>query len=250
MKRSMDAIRFSGAGLFFAVAALLTLMAALVVYSYMRGAVQTEAVLVATHDLLPGATLTDRDFAAKPLPTGGIPAQAIRDPRKAIGQRVRFGVVSGDVIQTGQLVKKGGDISAQVAEMGEEFRAVMIPGELVPATDRLVPGDRLELTGVLPVADQKVATSATIPLGLATVLDVPHSDRASDHGMVLVAVKAEEASALALTMRSGTLLVSVLPNENSSPAAPPMRLDGLTSVVMQAKPAPTQTQAQPPQTNR
>ncbi|HEY3367370.1 MAG TPA: SAF domain-containing protein [Symbiobacteriaceae bacterium] len=246
MKRSLDAVRFSGAGLFFAAAGLLTLLAGFTVYSYMHAAVQTETVLVVNHDLPPGATITDNDVDAKALPVGGVPAQAIRERNKAVGQRVRFGIVAGDVLQTGQLVRKGGDIANQVAGMGEEYRAVMIPGDLVPAIDRLVPGDRLELTGVLPYQEQKANTTITVPLGIATVLDVPRMGSQNDRSVVLVAVKGHEASALGLAMKSGTLMVAVLGNDKESPAAPPLRLDIMTSTAGQAKPAGTPTQSTPP----
>lgn len=227
MKKSTDAFRIGGAGLFFSCGVLLALLAGFMVFRFMTSAVKTEKVLVIARDLPPGATITNGDIVEKDIPSGGVPDAALKDRAKAVGQRVRLGVIAGEIIRSGHLVKKGGDVTNQVAGLGEEYRAVSLSADLVPVFNRLVPGDQLELTGVFPYAEKGSSTTITVPLGNATVLDVSRPD--ADRSFVLVAVKAEQAAHLALTMRSGGLMVSVLPLDKMSSPAPGMRLDELVS---------------------
>lgn len=229
--RGLEAIRYSGAGLFFFGAVLLALLAGVTVYSYLSSAAPSSEVIVVAHDLPPGATLTAADLETRKVAASAVPGEAIRTAKDAVGKRIRFGLAGGDYLRRQHLAPDdAGDVAGKVAAMGEEYRAVMLPGELVPAMDRLLPGDRLELTGVLPVQDGRSNTNVAVPLGVATVMDVKEAKGQTDKATVLVAMRAGEVPKLALTMRVGALTVAVEAAGKEAAPAPSLRLEALTGV--------------------
>lgn len=226
MRRSLDAVRFSGAGLFFVGAALLALLAGFSVYGYLRSAVPTGQVYVVARDLPPGTILAVADLKPVKVASGAVPQGAVTDPQSVAGRRVRFGLVAGDVLRDAHLVAQNkSDVAVKVADQGSEFRAVMLPGELVPGVDRLVPGDQLELTGVVPVQDKQGSTIAALHIGVATVLDVIAAKGQTDKTTVLVTLPSEAVSRLALTMRAGNLTAALRGTGQSTSPASPLRLD-------------------------
>lgn len=227
--RGLEAVRYSGAGLFFFGAVLLALLAGLAVYGYLSSSVPTESVLTVTKELVPGAPVTAADLQVKKMPASALPQGAIRSIEVAEGRRIRFGLAAGDVLREQHLVpESNGDVAAKLSEMGAEYRAVMLPGDLVPAVDRLIPGDRLELTGVLPVQDQRVNSSVAVPLGIGTVLSVHLADGQADDSTVLVAMLAGDVSKLALARRVGAVTVAVQGAGDPTGPVAPMRLEALT----------------------
>ncbi len=234
MRGSLSAIRFSGAGLFFAGGALLALLAAFSIYGYLSAAVPKAEVWVVTRDLPPGTRLTRGDLEIRTLPSAAVPGGSIRDRQAAVGQRVRFGVARGDVLRQSHLVPEGdSDIGRTLAEHGSGYRAVTLPGEMVPAVDRLIPGDRLELIGVLPVQDEVTHSYIAMPLGTAIVIEVIEPKGQTEHPSVLVAMEADNVSGLALTMRTGSLMVTVQGEEETVPVAP-LSLEELTAAARTA----------------
>jgi Flp pilus assembly protein CpaB len=227
--RGLEAIRHSGAGLFFFGAVLLALLAGLTIYSYLSSAVPSSEVLVVARDLAPGATVAAADLVVKKVPTSALPAEAISSTKDAEGKRIRFGLAAGDTLRKAHLVPDGtGDVAGKVTAMGEQYRAVSIPGDLVPAYDRLLPGDRLELTGVLPVQDNRSNSSVAVSLGVATVLDVRKATGQTDKPSVLVALLDQEVPRLALTLRVGALTVAVQGETEAADPVPALRLETLT----------------------
>jgi len=237
--RGLEAIRYSGAGLFFFGAVLLALLAGLTVYSYLSSSVPSSEVLVVTRDLPPGASLAAADIMVKKVPASAMPAEALGSLKEAEGRRVRYGLAAGDFLRKPHLVQDdAGDVAGKVAEMGQEYRAVSIAGELVPAFDRLLPGDRLELTGVLPVQDSRTNSNVAVSLGVATVLDVRAAKGQTDKSTVLVAMRESEVPKLALTQRVGALLVAVQGTGEPGSPVPNLRLEALTGAGQPVVPAP------------
>ena len=231
MKGSFAAIRFSGAGLFFVGAGLLAALAALSIFGYLRAAVPSVGVLVVSRDLEPGAVVQAADMELRRVPAAALPDGAFRSPDAAVGRRLRYGLTAGDFLRERHLVPpENSDLAIGLSKFGDEYRAVMLPAELVPGTDHLIPGDRLELTGTLPVQDQRSNTVVALPVGTALVMSVNTAKGQSDKSTVLVALPASEVSRLALAMRAGTLTVAVLGSGEASKPAPPLRLDTLTAV--------------------
>lgn len=243
MKRTLEALRYSGAALFFIGAVFLAGMAGLAVYSYLSSAVPTEWVVVAARDLAPGAAIGTGDLTTKQVTPGTAPEGALATVKDGVGRRVKNGLAAGDVVRQQHLISAGtSDVSEKVALLGPDYRAVNLPANLVPAFERLVPGDHLELVGVLPYQDQKVNSAIAMPLGVATVLDVQRGKGQNDEGVVLVALKADEVTKLALTLKQGALTVTV--QAEGQPGEPPaaLRLDAMTGA---AAAAPAAQPAQP-----
>jgi Flp pilus assembly protein CpaB len=239
--RGFEAIRHSGAGLFFFGAVLLAVLAGLTIYSYLSSSVPSSDVLVVARDLPPGATVTAADLTVKKVPSSALPAEALSSVKDAEGMRIRFGLAAGDTLRKTHLVPEGmGDVAGKVAGLGAQYRAVSIPGDLVPAYDRLLPGDRLELTGVLPVQDSRSNSSVAVSLGVATVLDVRKATGQTDKSSVLVALRDEEVPKLALTLRVGALTVAVQGDVQAEGPVPALRLETLTGAGAPAPVAVTQ----------
>lgn len=245
--RGLEAIRHSGAGLFFFGAVLLALLAGLTIYSYLSSSVPSSDVLVVARDLPPGATVTAADLTVKKVPSSALPEQAVTSIKEAEGRRIRFGLAAGDTLRTAHLVPDGsGDVAGKVTAMGDQYRAVSIPGDLVPAHDRLLPGDRLELTGVLPVQDSRSNSSVAVSLGVATVLDVRKATGQTDKPSVLVALLDAEVPKLALTLRVGALTVAVQGSTQAGDPVPALRLETLTNSGTTAVAAPAAAAATQP----
>lgn len=233
-------LRFGSAGLYFAGAGLLALVAALSVVGFLHAAVPAAGVLAATRDLPPGAVIGAGDVTVRRLPAGAVPDGAVRAAGDVVGRRLRFGLVSGDYVRNQHLVPDGNsDVASALTKLGDEYRAIMLPADLVPAMEHLSAGDRLELTGILPVQDPHSNTTVTVPLGTALVVDVGAGSGRSSSGKsaVLVAMKASEVSQLALVMRAGSITIAVVGTGENIKPAPSVRLESLTGNATAAQPA-------------
>lgn len=229
MRSSIASIRFGGAGLYFAAAGLLALLAGVSVYAVLHAAVPTAVVYVAGRDMPPGSLLTERDVTTRQMPAGALPDGAVTRKEALVGRRVRFGMSNGDVLRETHLITQAAsEIPQKVSAMGEDYRAVMVPADQVPAYDRLIPGDRLELLAVIPIQDGPKGTNKVMPLGIATVLDTPQSRGSSEKGSVLVALRSEDVSRYTLATRSGNVVAVLQGSEPPAKLVPSLRLDELT----------------------
>jgi Flp pilus assembly protein CpaB len=248
MRSSFESLRFGGAGIYFAVAGLLALMAGVSVYSVLHAAVPSAQVFVVNRDLPPGTLVTDRDITTKQMPVGAMPAGVVTAKNGVVGHRVRFGMANGDVLRETHLVTQASsEIPQKVSAMGDDYRAVMVPSELVPAFERLIPGDRLEMLAILPIQEGPKGTNKLIALGIATVIDTPQNRGSADKGTVLVALRTADVARYALAARSGNLVVALQGAEAPTVMVPTLRLDELTgSVGALTTPASPQTLVAPP----
>ncbi|EGD54712.1 SAF domain-containing protein [Gordonia neofelifaecis] len=84
--------------------ALLLVIAATasVVYSHRRP--DAPRVLTAAADLRPGTVLTADDLTSVPMPAATVPASALRDTGKAVGQRLTGPVTRGEIITETRLL--------------------------------------------------------------------------------------------------------------------------------------------------
>lgn len=150
----------------------------------------TVAVVVATRDLSPGATVSEGDLAEAVRPIGMVPAGSLSSPTDAIGRVVTATVLDGEAVTDRRLAPTGA--AGPGALVTADRRAITLPaGEAaVPAA----PGDRLDLVAVADGAT--VATDAVV---VATGPD----------GELTVAVRRTELAAVAAAQRDGELLVAL-----------------------------------------
>jgi Flp pilus assembly protein CpaB len=225
MKRNwLDSLRFSGAGLFFAGAVLLALLAGLSVFSVLAAQAPTEAVWALVRDVTPGEVLQPGDLQAKSVPAGAAPPGAVRSREEVAGKRLRYGLAAGDLLRKTHLIEAKSDVAQLLAEMGPSYRLVAIPVANVPAAHRVVPGDRLELTAVLPLQEKGVSTTVAVSLGEAVVIDAT-SAKDADKGAVLVAIATEQVQRLAVSQRAGTVMYTLLGSSAQAPTNQRLRLD-------------------------
>lgn len=185
------------------------ILSGLAVTSYMRSAVDTTTVYVAARDLPPGTVLSEGDLTALEVPTGGIPSGAVLDPKTVMGRRLMTALIQGDYVRNGHLTDEEGDVSAQLAKVGPDYRAIMLPEEILPSMDRLNKGDFIELTVVMPIKTKTEQTQMAIQVTYGTVLDVLMKE--DDPIGLLLAVKEEDVPRIALALRSGTVTAAFVP---------------------------------------
>lgn len=206
----LDRLRGSGAGLYFAGAAVLALVAGLLAAGAVRAAAPSATVWVAARDLPPGSELSAADFRQREVPAAARPAGAVADQHEVVGRRLRYGLAAGDVVRAAHLVEAESDLAARLAEQGPEMRAVLLPPEVVGAPERLAPGEQLDLVAILPLRTETEQTHAAVQLGQATVLEVVRDYRDEAVG-VLAAIPAEVALRYTLAARAGDVAALVRP---------------------------------------
>jgi Flp pilus assembly protein CpaB len=233
-KGSLDGLRFSGAGLYFAGAAFLAVLAGLSVWSILRGQAPTESVWVLTRNMAPGEVVTAADLAPRAVPDGAAPDGTVKSREEAVGKRLRFGLMAGDYVRGSHLVDAKSDVSQHLTDLGPAYRLIAIPSSAVPAAARLVRGDRLEATAVLPLTEKGVSTTVAVALGELVVVDIAMKD---DEGVVLAAASAEQVQRLAVSQRTGLVSYALLGSEAKAMANQRLRLD--QDLVGPAAPAST-----------
>ncbi|HLO03574.1 MAG TPA: SAF domain-containing protein [Symbiobacteriaceae bacterium] len=218
----LDGVRGSGAGLYFTGAAFLAILAGLSIWSILRGQAPTESVWVLTRTMAPGEVVTAADLSPHSIPAGAAPSGTVQSRDEAVGKRLRFGLAAGDFVRTAHLVDAKSDVAQHLTEMGPAYRLVAIPSSAVPAASRLVRGDRLEVTAVLPLSEKGVSTTVAVALGELVVVDVAVKD---DEGVVLAAASAEQIQRLAVSQRTGLVSYALLGNESKAMVDERIRLD-------------------------
>jgi hypothetical protein len=144
-------------------------------------------VLVAAHDLAPGARLTDADVARRTMPAGLVPAGALTRAEGVLAAALPAGAVATD--------RHLGD-GGWAAGLPEGRVAVAVPAERLPG---LTPGTRAQLVGADHDGRATVLGDDAIVLGVEEL------------GSVWFAVDADEAVAITGAAAVGALAVVVLP---------------------------------------
>lgn len=238
MKRQAEAFRLSGGGLFFAAAAFLALLAFLGMYSFLRSAAPTVEVYAVRTDLPPGHEVTRGDLVPRQVPESAVPESAVLDPELVAGTRIRYGLAAGDILRKTHLsTKANSQTPRQLGAMGPDYRALMLPREVVPDADRLVPGDTLEILGVVTYKDEKESTPLLMRLGVGTVLE--DQAKLADAPGVLVAVTVEDAARVSLIQRSGSVMALLQGDKTNTQAVGALRLDYLATEANLSAPQPS-----------
>ncbi len=124
-------------------------------WSAQQSATRTEAVVVATQDVLPLATVTPSDVQVQPVPIQAVPDGAIRTVSAVVGRFVRFGLLRGQVVQTANLAAAQGGtgpVDAQItaaADGSAEVRAVTVALQADTGLDLPAPGDHVDVLAVV-----------------------------------------------------------------------------------------------------
>lgn len=149
------------------------------------------AVVVAAHDLSPGATLARGDLALRSLPGADVPSGALTSPATALGRVLAAPVRSGEPLTDVRLVGP-----ADTALTTGDPAAAAVPVRLADpdVADLLRPGIRVDVVTLDPdrQSDPVLAENATV----ITVRDTAGTQ--GQHGrLVVVALPRQSATQLA-----------------------------------------------------
>ncbi|MGQ0574138.1 MAG: SAF domain-containing protein [Pseudonocardia sp.] len=154
------------------------------------------AVLVAAHDLVPGARLTGADVVTREMPAEHVPAGALREQASADGRVLAGAARAGEVLTDVRLA--GPELAAR---LHGSPGAAAVPVRLADAdvAALLVPGSRVDVVTIGAAADEPVVLAE----GAAVLAVLPPGDGPGARGrLVLVAMSqalATRVAAAALT---------------------------------------------------
>lgn len=162
----------------------------------------TTAVLVAAHDLTPGAPLTTTDLRVVALPTALVPEGALTDDEAALGRSVGGPVRTGEPLTDVRLLGSG---------LLRRTGLVAAPVRLADAATAalLHAGDRVDVLAAATGSDRPV-TRATTVAAAVQVLAVPAAQEGGDGALVVVAATPDAAARLAAAAVTSRLSVTVL----------------------------------------
>jgi Flp pilus assembly protein CpaB len=115
------------------------------------------AVVVAAHDLKPGAALAPADLAVRPLPPGLIPEGTVADPQQLVGRTVAGPVRAGEALTDARVITPR---LAGLATSIPDARVVSVRLPDQTLADMLRPGDIVDVITV-PQRQPGAAEDAT-----------------------------------------------------------------------------------------
>jgi len=189
-------------------------------------AIPSKPVVVAASDLPMGAELTADDVKVIEWPASSVPAEAISDPKEAVGRGLVMNVVQYEPILPLKLAsKKAGAGLPPVIPPG--LRAVSVRvNEVIGVAGYVVPGTRVDvLTTINPGQQQTTMTSKVIltdvqVLAAGTKLDnTADKDKPVPVSVVTLLVNPDEAERLTLAASEGKIQLALRnPLDRSAPA--------------------------------
>lgn len=189
-------------------------------------AIPSKPVVVAASDLPLGSELTADDVKVIDWPASSVPADAISDPKEAVGRGLVMAVVQYEPILPLKLASK---------EAGAGLPPVIPPGlravsvrvnEVIGVAGYVVPGTRVDvLTTINPGQQQTTMTSKVIltdvqVLAAGTKLDnTADKDKPVPVSVVTLLVNPDEAERLTLAASEGKIQLALRnPLDRSAPA--------------------------------
>lgn len=169
-------------------------------------------VVVATHDLPIGTTVTDADVATVTRHESQVPDGALGDPERAVGRTVAVPLLRDATVLAGHLADPGRRGTAGIVAPGT--RAVRVP---LDEAVRPEPGDLVDVLGSFDPSLGPSETSRVVA-SAATVLDVDDGggEAALGSGLgVTVLVTVDEAEQIAYALAHGVVTIALAPPEDA-----------------------------------
>jgi pilus assembly protein CpaB len=177
----------------------------------------TVDVVVAAHDLGPGAALSAADVRLLALPATAVPDGSLADPAALVGAAVAGAVRRGEPLTDVRLVGAGllgaatGLVAAPVRLAEDGVSALVRPGDVVDVVAASAPDPvGQSVTAATTPTPQRPAL-ARVVASAAQVLAVPTDQTASGGTLVLLAVSPRTATDLAGAAVSSRLSVVLVP---------------------------------------
>ncbi len=160
---------------------------------------ETRSVLVAQHRLDVGEVVRDGDVAAAAWPAALVPRGAAPDAGNAVGRTVVQVIEPGEAVLAGRLAPDG--LRGVAALVPPGWRALALP--VGPAALPLSVGDRVDLVAAVGGTDATESQSPSFVLADNAVVV------AVDERSVTVAVRAEDAPRVALSIVTGSVVLAL-----------------------------------------
>ncbi|MHB8572409.1 MAG: Flp pilus assembly protein CpaB [Candidatus Dormibacteria bacterium] len=182
------------------------------------GATREVSVVVAAHDLPPGAQVAESDLAMRHVNPDGIPAGTLRSVDDAVGRWLNLPVLGGQALVARELdAGRAAHVIPSWVKIPNGYRVVSIP--ITPSAavgGALHPGDRVEVVAVpnalksagsLPTADQpQVVGESVLVLGM-------RNDAGGQYDPPAATSSAAHAVLSPTTSRLASVLLAVPPEE-------------------------------------
>jgi pilus assembly protein CpaB len=179
-------------------------------------AIPSKPVVVAASDLTLGQEIAEGDLKVIEWPASSVPAEAISDPKEAIGRGLIMPVVQHEpILQLKLAPKEGGPGLSPIIPPG--LRAVSVRvNEVIGVAGYVVPGTRVDvLTVINPGQSQQTMTSKVIltdvqVLTAGTKLEVTtDKDKPIPVSVVTLLVNPDEAERLTLASSEGKIQLAL-----------------------------------------
>jgi Flp pilus assembly protein CpaB len=222
---------------FVALGLIAAVAAAWWTWSAQQAANRTEAVVVATEDVPPLATVAPGAVQLQLVPVQAVPDGAIREVSAVVGHYVRFGLLHGQVVQTASLASTAGGnpADAQItaaADGSADVRAVTVALQAETGLDLPVPGDHVDVLAV--VRGQGTPQARVVASGVLVLdrigaspttggLSAPGASQPSaQSGALVLALTVAQAEQVALAQTMGQVQVLLDPLGAKVSAPPPL----------------------------
>ncbi|MCE5289443.1 MAG: SAF domain-containing protein [Nocardiaceae bacterium] len=159
------------------------------------------SVVVAVHDLAPGAILTADDVELRALSDDAVPDGAVRDPAEVVGRALAGAARSGEVLTD---VRTLGSRLAKLATHDPDSRIVGVRVADAAVAMLLQVGDRVDV-----ISSDDLSGPRRLASNVAVVM-APSKDQVSSHEgpMVLLAVSSDTAIDVANASLAGRVTVT------------------------------------------
>jgi|GEM_PF-1326162 len=223
-------------------ALLAAVLAGLLVVGAIKAAIPSQMVVVAKETLEPGDKIDKQTVAVSKVPKAAVTGDAMTEEEISKGYRLGATVAKGDIIRKDHLadfIEEGGTVASRALARGQDFRAIALPPEATLGLN-LVPGDKLDITGVVDVpgvGGKGTETTSKLLVQAATVLFVPNIDPKSPYAkdaQVVVAVPSTQVPQVSLALAKGSIVTTTNMAEAQS-VAHPVTLTGVFGLPEQAQ---------------
>ncbi|HWI51901.1 MAG TPA: Flp pilus assembly protein CpaB, partial [Symbiobacteriaceae bacterium] len=214
----------SGGMVILVVSIVAGLIAALLSVSFLKGVARSTTVLVATQEIPAFTPLTAGMFTVQQMPSGAVPADAVKEVSALTGRYARTIILKGDVIRQGHLATASGNagsLAAKLTETGQAgMRAMAIPVDNSTGVGGTIEvGDKVDVIAAVQLEPQNGSAtkfSGTIAKGLP-VLHITQAEGTSK-ATVVVMVTPAQAELIAYAQISGTITLATNPYRQDAQA--------------------------------
>ncbi|HYF95726.1 MAG TPA: Flp pilus assembly protein CpaB [Symbiobacteriaceae bacterium] len=207
----------SGGMVILVISIALGLIAALLSVTFLKGVARSTTVLVATQEIPAFTPLTAGMFTVQQMPSGAVPADAVKEVSALNGRYARTIILKGDVVRQGHLATasgSSGSLAAKLTETGQAgMRALAIPVDNATGVGGTIQsGDKVDIIAAVRVERQN-GPATTFSKVIGKAIPVLHRTEAEGtaKATVVVMVTPAQAEEIAYAQLAGTIYLATNP---------------------------------------